>query len=334
MREIIDVPVTQRDLKSVTAEICTLKQQAQRMAVGYVVEIGRRLKEAKGMVPHGQWGEYLRTEVAYSQSTANNYMAIFDAYAADQMTLCGAIANSQAIANLSYSKALKLIAMPEEERETFVREHDVEEISTRELDKLIRERDTARRQALDAEASLSAVQKDLENARKAEQQAQEQLAQVQESAQQADNAAQEGVKELEEKLADAKEKYKKAKQALQALKDNPEISPEKMEEIKRNAALDAEAAAQAEHERLAQEAERARNAAKTAETEAEKLKKQLALALPETAQFKLVFEQVQDDFNKLVGLILKIEQTDKAQADKLRTAIVAMLQKFGDGVKK
>lgn len=245
MREIIDVPVTQRDLKSVTAEICTLKQQAQRMAVGYVVEIGRRLKEAKGMVPHGQWGEYLRTEVAYSQSTANNYMAIFDAYAADQMTLCGAIANSQAIANLSYSKALKLIAMPEEERETFVREHDVEEMSTRELDKLIRERDTARRQALDAEA-----------------------------------------------------------------------------------------AAQAEHERLAQEAERARNAAKTAETEAEKLKKQLALALPETAQFKLVFEQVQDDFNKLVGLILKIEQTDKAQADKLRTAIVAMLQKFGDGVNK
>lgn len=48
MSETINVPMAaQRDIKTVTTEIRTLHRQAQCMVLGYAIEIGRRLKEAK-----------------------------------------------------------------------------------------------------------------------------------------------------------------------------------------------------------------------------------------------------------------------------------------------
>lgn len=50
----------ERTVEQVTVEIQALHKQAQQMALGYAIEIGRRLVEVKAMLPHGQWGEYLR----------------------------------------------------------------------------------------------------------------------------------------------------------------------------------------------------------------------------------------------------------------------------------
>lgn len=131
---VIDVPVhQQRSLATVTAEIRTLQDAARRVVLSYSVEIGRRLVEAKSMVGHGEWGSYLRDELGFSQSTANNHMRLFEAYGAEQMTLDGAAVKSQALANLSYTQALALLALPSEEREAFVEGHDMESLSTREL---------------------------------------------------------------------------------------------------------------------------------------------------------------------------------------------------------
>ena len=86
MSETINVPMAaQRDIKTVTTEIRTLHRQAQCMVLGYAIEIGRRLKEAKAMLDHGQWGPWLREEVDFSQSSANNFMRIFEEYGAQQM---------------------------------------------------------------------------------------------------------------------------------------------------------------------------------------------------------------------------------------------------------
>lgn len=140
--KIIDVPVhQQRSLATVTAEIRTLQDAARRVVLSYSVEIGRRLVEAKSMVGHGEWGSYLREELGFSQSTANNHMRLFEAYGARQMTLDGAAVNSQALANLSYTQALELLALPsEEEREAFVASHDLGSMSTRELREELRKR--------------------------------------------------------------------------------------------------------------------------------------------------------------------------------------------------
>ena len=159
MSETINVPMAaQRDIKTVTTEIRTLHRQAQCMVLGYAIEIGRRLKEAKAMLDHGQWGPWLREEVDFSQSSANNFMRIFEEYGAQQVSLFGD-ANSQALGNLPYTHALRLLALPAEERESFVEEHHAEELSTRELEKLIRERDEARRAEQDAQEKAAAADK-------------------------------------------------------------------------------------------------------------------------------------------------------------------------------
>lgn len=95
------------------------------------------------MLSHGEWGDWLRDEVEFSRLTANNLMRIFEEYGADQMGLFRPEENSQTLGNLPCTNALKLLAIPAEERETFTEEHDVEHLSTRELDKLIHERDQA-----------------------------------------------------------------------------------------------------------------------------------------------------------------------------------------------
>ena len=142
MNEIIDVPMKgQRDLATVTAEIRAYQDAARRMAISYSIEIGRRLIEAKEMVEHGEWGDYIKTELGFSQTTANNHMAMFRAYAADQMRLDGDNLKNQAFGNLTYTQALALLALPsEEEREAFVETHDVASMSTRELREELRRR--------------------------------------------------------------------------------------------------------------------------------------------------------------------------------------------------
>ena len=127
----------------IAGEVRHLKAQAQRLILGHAIEIGRRLTEAKALLEHGQWADWLKNEVSFSQSTANNMMRIFDAYGAAQMGLFGPEANSQTFGNLEYSKALALLAVPEEEREAFAEEVDAEHISVRELKAAIKERDEA-----------------------------------------------------------------------------------------------------------------------------------------------------------------------------------------------
>ena len=144
-----------RTLEQVTEEIRYLDNQAKRLVLGHAIEIGRRLEEAKALVPYGEWGNYIEKELSYSQSTANNFMRIFDEYGAAQQSLFGPVADSQTLGNLSYTKALKLLAVPREEREEFAEAVDAEHISTRELEAAIRERDEARKALGEAREELA-----------------------------------------------------------------------------------------------------------------------------------------------------------------------------------
>ena len=61
------IPAKQRDINVVTTEIKTLCSQAQSMLLLYAIEIGRRLREAKDILPHGEWGAFLRASTFRSQ---------------------------------------------------------------------------------------------------------------------------------------------------------------------------------------------------------------------------------------------------------------------------
>lgn len=123
-----DVTIT-RDAAQIAREINTIKEGVRETFLHASIEIGRRLHEAKSVVPYGEWGKWLEENVAYSESTAQNLMRLSDAYGRKE---------SQALADISYTQAVLLLRLPAEEREQFVAEHDMSAMSTREMQDEIR----------------------------------------------------------------------------------------------------------------------------------------------------------------------------------------------------
>ena len=121
---------TVRTPETIAAEINLLKEHVRRTAVQAAIEIGQRLKEAKSLVPYGEWQEWLEVNVDYSERTAQNMMALADEYANKE---------TQALADLPVTKAVMLLGVPSEDREAFMRENPVEDMSTRELKAAIEE---------------------------------------------------------------------------------------------------------------------------------------------------------------------------------------------------
>lgn len=346
---IITVP-EERTIGVITTEIKALHAQAQQIILGYAIEIGRRLTEAKALLPHGAWGDWLRDEVSFSKSTANNFMRIFEEYGASQMGLFGPEAKSQTLGNLSYTKALKLLAIPEEERESFVEENHVEDLSSRELDRLIRERDEARKEAEDAKVMAARRESELTEAKQAETAAKDQaLDEIRKLRSEADQAK-EKAKSLEEQAktaraeADkAKADAKKIKQQMKDLKENPKISDAAMEQIRLEAQKEADEAAgkkleaQLKEAAIKQEAaekaaNEAREQARKAAVERDRLEKKLALADADTVLFKAQFEQLQETFNRCNGLLLRIEASSPETAEKLKKALCAAVDNMKGAV--
>lgn len=155
--------VAKRTLPIIATEINSIKDQTRKLILCSSIEIGRRLMEAKALLPHGEWGKWLKESVDYSQSTANYLMRVFEEYGAGQTVLFGDNAKSQALGNLSYTQAVALLGVPTEEREQFIQDHDLDQMSTRELQAAIQELKKER-------------ERERERAEKAEERAQEQSA--------------------------------------------------------------------------------------------------------------------------------------------------------------
>ncbi|MCO1601931.1 DUF3102 domain-containing protein [Desulfosporosinus nitroreducens] len=149
--------ISERTPQIIAAEINSIKDQTGRMLLYSSVEIGRRLTEAKSMVNHGEWGKWLENSVSYSQSTANKLMRLFEEYEA-KLTAGQDSSNSESIPNLSYTQAIILLGIPEEERESFMAEHDVASMSTRELKQAVQERDQALNEKAELQNTLTANQ--------------------------------------------------------------------------------------------------------------------------------------------------------------------------------
>jgi chromosome segregation ATPase len=150
----VSVIAIERTPNLIAAEINDIKGQTRTMILYSSIEIGRRLVEAKAMIDHGEWGNWLEQSVDYSKSTANNLMKIFEEYGTDRTNLLGHTSNLQALGDLSYTQAVALLGIPRDEREHFVEDHDLESLSTRELQKAIKEKQELERQLAEAEAGL------------------------------------------------------------------------------------------------------------------------------------------------------------------------------------
>ncbi len=340
--------ITVRDIETVTTEIKTIRRQAQQVMLLSAIEIGRRLAEAKEMLPHGEWGKWLAESVDYSQSTADNLLRIYKEYGTQQESLFGNISNSEAFTKLSYTQALALLAVPAEEREKFAEANHVEDMSTRELQQAIRERDQARAESqkyfddleevredlraadMRAEDNLSLAKDAKERAAAAERDRQE-LESKLSKATDARNTAESKVQKLQNDLMKAKEDAKKAKEQLAEAKAHPEIPTSVMEqmraEVTHQAAEEATADLQKQLDaanRVAEDAEKARREAEEALENAQKAAK---LQSPEIAVFGAMFEDLQASMNRINDHRLKTVQSNPDAAGGMLKALKAVYTK-------
>lgn len=350
--QTVNAATPQREIGVVTAEVRELKRQAQTMALTYAIEIGRRLAEAKAILPHGAWGEWLEKEVEFSQSTAGNYMKLFEAYGNQQMSLFGIFGNSQTIANLDYTKALKLLAVPEEEREAFAEEVDAGNLSVRELEAAIRERNEARALAEEQRRRADEYEAALDDAEAARDKAMELAARAEE--------LQDRAEEAEAQLASVTADLEKTAAKLNNALENPKIpdgerlkiekaarqqgeaaGQKKLEEAQRKAQRDAEAAAKKAAEELeaarkqaadAAAAQRAAEAAAdAARRELEEARAKIKMSSPDVAAFKTMFDALQGQIGKIKELLKKIGAEDPATAEKLGRALAAVAAQLTEG---
>lgn len=335
-------PARFRDINTITAEIRTIKEQAARMLLCSYVELGRRLTEAKELLPHGEWGSWLRDEVEFSQSTANNLMNIYEEYGSEQESLFGET-NSQALGNLTYTKAVSLLKVPKEEREEFVIEHHAAELSTRELDRLIKERDEALKAQAEAERERSETAEELEELNHNYAALTVVTKELRDTADTAEKAAE---KERQEKMARERE-LKAAQGKLQSLeKENKELRERPVEvavQIDEEAVKDAAAKARAEAEKewgnKYKDLQKALNAAESRTDEAgekekdelraqlEEMRKQLQLSNPQVSTFKAHLETFQQAFLNLLKDLDEAEKAEPKTAVGLMNALRAQLGK-------
>lgn len=322
MNKIIDT--TARTAQTIAAEIRILDRQAASICMSYIIEIGKRLVEAKSMVEDGKWLEYIKTELNYEKSTAQNYMRLYEEFGTGQTSMFGTID----VSRLSYTQTMALLKLPAEDRAEFAREHDIENMSTRELQQAIRERDAAveacEKNRREAELIRDEAKQSRQRAEKLEAEAKATALKL--------KAGEAEIEKLRGQVRDAQKKEADAKIALKKAKENPDIPENVMAQIRAEAEATAtEKATKEAEDKLAaavKENEAIRTQLEQAEGRVEAAKKEAKLQNPEAAVFKTIFEQVQQDFNRLNGTLKKLRLSDPDLGSKMTKATVALLDKL------
>lgn len=288
--------VAVRSIEIVTAEIYTIRDNVARVFMDGVVQIGRRLEEAKQLVPHGEWTDYLDTKLGYKPSTAQNYMRIAREFGDGQVGLSGKTA-SDFFGNLGYSQLLPLLGLPEEEREQMAEEHDLAGMSSREIQALVKERDEARAAAAQAQEQADKQGQEARSARDALATAKDKLKAEKQKAQEQAAAAKANAQTAAELQRQLNELAEKANQPRELTDED-------------RAALRAEAAAEQAKAVQAAEARAAEALAKL-----EKVKN------PAAHKVNFLFGELNSTFNRLREALQELAKSDQDAAGKMAAAI-------------
>lgn len=320
---------TVRDIETITQEI----QEAQRTAGQSIITIGKDLIEAKAMLPHGEWLPWLAEKVGYSERTAQGFMQLARKYS-----------NPQLVADLGMRKALALLALPDPEREEFLsaphtvdgEEKNVIDMTSRELERAIKERDEAKKAEEQAKADTRAAQDARESMEKSLKAANDLL----DRARIDKGLAEETISALEQQLAELKaapievavmemdqKKLDAARAEGEAAKAE-EIAKlqKKLEKAQENQKKSDEQRKQAEAsvEKLKAKLEAEAKAKEEAAAQAEK---KVLLADPDVAAFKVYLREAQDIVNKMNGLRLKAKiKEDKSISASMDHAMAAYIE--------
>ena len=305
-------PASERNIEAITSEILQLKNDAGNAILG----IGQRLLEAKAILPHGEWLPWLTEQVEFSERQAQRFMKLAQEWA-----------NPTALSDLGATKALALLALPPEERQKFLSENhivdgeekSVIDMTSRELEKAVKERD----EALHAAEAARAAAETADQSRAKMEADMTALKQLHQAAQTAE--------------AQAREALAEAQAELKALREKPvEVAVEVDQKALQEARREAETRMQAKVDKAAEAQKKAEEQRKKAEEELAAVRQQLEAAQQterqaaisgdkDLALFELLFSQGNEAVNKLHGLLLKVRgRGDIELAGKLQKALLAL----------
>lgn len=110
-----------------------------------LIQYGRVLVEAKPLVPHGEFGNWVQTNFGMSERSAQSYMAVWRKF--------GGKSQFQSI---QFSNLQKMLSLPEGTENDFAESHDLENMTAREVEKAVqkvREEERNKRNLAMAEAA-------------------------------------------------------------------------------------------------------------------------------------------------------------------------------------
>ena len=324
---------TERGIEAITEEIIFYK------AVGgqAVLEIGKRLIEAKAQLKHGEWLPWLSEKVEFSEASAQRFMQLAREYE-----------NPALVRDLGASKALVLLALPASERENFAQEKhvvngeekSVSEMSKRELEEAIRQRKLAELKAAETARELDRQKEATAEAEAAAEKAQEAAeaarAEV-EDAKSISLAAQERTAALERELKALREKPvdvavqtvdASAEQIAAAVKEAELSAKEKIgkkaEELKK--ARDDLARAKVDMQVAAEELKKAEDEAAALRAELDKARKSAAaMDNKALAEFSVLFRQAQETVNRMTEIVDELDEESRPKIYRALSALGRMI---------
>ena len=298
-----------RDIETITSEILSLKKTAGDA----ILAIGHRLIEAKSLLAHGEWLPWLTEQVEFSERSAQNFMRLAREWS-----------NPQTLADLGAAKALVLLALPEPEREAFLAEVPAEDMSVRELEKAIRERNEAQQAQEKMAEDLRLANELLERAR---------------TDQETERARYEQASEMLKMNADLLKKAKEEKQQaaasaaelerqLKELREKPvevavmEVDQEKLDAARAEAVEEMQAKIDRARKDLAAANDRIASLEQAARAAAVVSDEDLTIC-------KILFGQAQEIVNKMAGLHMKLRgREDPSAAESVRRAMLDLSEKI------
>lgn len=285
------------DINALTTEILILKQQTAQN----IIEIGKRLIAVKNNLPHGEWGRWLKEKVDFSHTSAKRFMQVAREFS-----------NSPSLGDLPPTKVFALLDLPSEERENFVESNPVDDMTTRELQQAIKEKNEAIKQ--------------LENARRIAKEKSEEARKYADEKQKVESDA----RLTEKVLNDAKADIKKLQDTLQKEREKSKKEVENLQSTL------AEARASGNNELVTQLQDQLQAADKklTAAQVVEKVPDEVQKELDELRKnadhqkFKVYFDELVKNFQSLLGALSEI--ADPKEQERYKKAVSGLIGKMSE----
>ena len=307
----------EKSTEELTAKTNTLYQQMQMigaMGIQVAAEAGRCLTVIKERVGHGNWEDWCKMNLQFSERKARRMMKL----ASEMENPESVFANRTTLSDIELSKVYALLAASEEVQKAVLDDPKMEEASVREFQDEIKRL----KAELAAERAKEQVDTSVEELAAAEQKIEELSAQI--KILQEGKSKEEWEQEVEDLQKKIETETQKAKEAARKLKEAKAAAADEAEKAAADAAekakSEAKAAVEKETAKLAGEVSAAR-------AEIEKLNKKLENSTAaEIVEFKVKADQLQKDFRGCMKCIEDMYGKDLGQASKMAAALKQVMQ--------